>query len=578
MTSLSAPKRAWWKESSVYQIYPSSFKDSNGDGLGDIPGITSKLDYIKALGIDIVWVCPIYKSPQVDMGYDISDYKDIHAPYGTLKDVDDLIDGCHKRGLKFVMDLVVNHTSDQHKWFQEAKSSKDSPYRDYYMWKKPKYDAQGKRQPPNNWGAMWGGSAWEYDEASDEYYLHLFAPEQPDLNWENPKVRAAVHDIMRFWLDKGVDGFRMDVINFISKVPGLPDAEITRPDTQFQSGIKYFACGPRLHEYLLDLGKILKEYNAFSVGEMPGVDDPKDILDAVGFDRGELNMIFHFEIVDMDIGNKGKFSPRKWELSTLKSIVNKWQHFMIENDGWNALYLENHDQSRTVSRWGSDLPEYRVVAAKMFATFLALQSGTVFVYQGQELGMINAPLERDIYEYKDLETLNAWRDMMTEFPDDKELHRITKREINLKSRDNARTPMQWSDEPHAGFSTATPWQRENESYTSINAASQVGVSNSVFEYWAAILRLRKKHKDIFIYGSFQMLDMENDDVFAYTRTFEKETVLVVVNFRAKNVQWKLPKGVELVKEGVLVSSYGGVMEMEGVLSLRPFEAFATFVV
>ncbi|KAH7383712.1 glycoside hydrolase superfamily [Cadophora sp. MPI-SDFR-AT-0126] len=578
MATLSAPKRAWWKESSVYQIYPSSFKDSNGDGLGDIPGITSKLEYIKALGVDIVWVCPIYKSPQVDMGYDISDYKDIHAPYGTLKDVDELIDGCHKRGLKFVMDLVVNHTSDQHKWFQEAKSSKDSPYRDYYMWKKPKYDAQGKRQPPNNWGAMWGGSAWEYDEVSDEYYLHLFAPEQPDLNWENPKVRAAVHDIMRFWLDKGVDGFRMDVINFISKVPGLPDAEITRPDTEFQSGIKYFACGPRLHEYLLGLGKILKEYNAFSVGEMPGVDDPKDILDAVGFDRGELNMIFHFEIVDMDIGDKGKFSPREWKMSTLKSIVNKWQHFMIENNGWNALYLENHDQSRTVSRWGSDLPEYRVVAAKMFATFLALQSGTVFVYQGQELGMINVPLERDISEYRDLETLNAWRDMMAEFPDDEELHRITKREINLKSRDNARTPMQWSDEPHAGFSTAPPWQRENESYTSINASSQVGASNSVFEYWAAILRLRKQHKDIFIYGSFQMLDMEHDDVFAYSRAFDNKTVVIVANFRAENVQWKLPKGVELSKEGVLVSSYGGVMEMEGELSLRPFEAFATFIV
>jgi len=578
MTTLSAPKRAWWKESSVYQIYPSSFKDSNGDGLGDIPGITSKLDYIKALGVDIVWVCPIYKSPQVDMGYDISDYRDIHAPYGTLKDVDELIDECHKRGLKFVMDLVVNHTSDQHKWFQGAQSSKDSPYRDYYMWKKPKYDAQGKRQPPNNWGACWGGSAWEYDEPSDEYYLHLFAPEQPDLNWENPKVRAEVHDIMRFWLDKGVDGFRMDVINFISKVPGLPDAEITRPDTEFQPGIKYFACGPRLHEYLLDLGKILKEYNAFSVGEMPGVEDPKDILDAVGYDRGELNMIFHFEIVDMDIGEKGKFSPRKWEMSTLKSIVNKWQHFMIENDGWNALYLENHDQSRTVSRWGSDLPEYRVVSAKMFATFLALQSGTVFVYQGQELGMINVPLERDISEYRDLETLNAWRDMMAEFPDDEELHKITKREINLKSRDNARTPMQWSDEPHAGFSITTPWQRENESYTSINAAAQVGVSNSVFEYWAAILRLRKKHKDIFIYGSFQMLDMEHNDVFAYTRTFEKETVVVIANFREENVQWKLPQGMKLVKEGVLVSSYGGVMEMEGVLSLRPFEAFATFVV
>ncbi|CZT43865.1 probable alpha-amylase [Rhynchosporium secalis] len=576
--SALTPKRAWWKESSVYQIYPSSFCDSNGDGLGDVPGITSKLDYIQKLGIDIVWVCPIYKSPQVDMGYDISDYKDIHAPYGTLKDVDELIEGCHKRGMKLLMDLVVNHTSDQHEWFKAAKSSKDNPYRDFYMWKKPKYDSEGKRHPPNNWGAVWGGSAWEYDETSDEYYLHIFAPEQPDLNWENPKVRAAVHDIMRFWLDKGVDGFRMDVINFISKVPGLPDAEITRPDTEFQPGIKLYACGPRLHEYLLELGKILEEYNAFSVGEMPGVEDPNEILDAVGFDRRELNMIFHFEIVDMDIGDRGKFSPRKWEMSTLKSIVDKWQHFMIDNDGWNALYLENHDQSRTVSRWGSDLPEYRVVAAKMFATFMALQSGTVFVYQGQELGMINIPPERDISEYKDLETLNAWNDMMAEFPDDKELHRITMKEINLKSRDNARTPMQWSDAKYAGFSSAEPWQRVNESYTSINAAAQVGLSNSVFEYWASILRLRKTHKDIFIYGSFQMLDMENDNVFAYTRTYGKETVLVIANFRAESVEWTLPEAVKLNKEGVLVSTYGGVMEMNGVLSLKPFEAFATFIV
>ncbi|KAJ9665532.1 hypothetical protein H2201_004414 [Coniosporium apollinis] len=574
MGSIHAPvHRAWWKEASVYQIYPASFKDSNGDGLGDVPGIISKLDYIKALGVDMVWVCPIYKSPQVDMGYDISDYEDIHAPYGTVADVEKLIEGLHSRGMKFVMDLVVNHTSDQHKWFQEAKKSKDSEFRDFYIWRKPKYDADGKRQPPNNWAAAWGGSAWEYDEASDEYYLHIFAPEQPDLNWEHPPVREAVYDIIRFWLNKGVDGFRMDVINFISKAPGLPDAAVLQPGKEYHSGAEHFACGPRLHEYLQAIGKILKEYNAFSVGEMPAVHDPKQILNAVAFDRQELNMIFHFELVDMDHGSGGKFTPRPWEMSKWKEIVSKWQYFMIDNDGWNALYLENHDQSRSVSRWGSDLPEFRVACAKMFATFLALQCGTVFVYQGQELGMINIPKDRDVSEYRDLETLNWWNEMLEKHPDDKELHRITKDEIQKKSRDNARTPMQWDNSEHAGFSTGEPWQRVNDTYPECNAEAQVGVKGSVFEYWANVLRLRKSHKDIFIYGDYQLIDPENNDVFAYTRTFRDQTVVVAANFRANNVEWPLPN-ISLKKEEVLISNYGDLVVKDGVVSLRPFEAFA----
>ncbi|KAI1001921.1 Alpha-glucosidase [Podosphaera aphanis] len=568
-------KRAWWKESSVYQIYPASFKDSNGDGLGDIPGIISKLDHIKSLGVDIVWISPIYASPQVDYGYDISDYKDIYPPYGTLADVDELIKQCHERGLKILMDLVVNHTSDQHKWFQEAKKSISNEYRDFYIWRKPKYDQNRQRQPPNNWGCVWGGSAWQYDEASDEYYLHIFAPEQPDLNWENPKVRDAVHDIVRFWLNRGIDGFRMDVINFISKVPGLPDAEVTRPDLQYQPGEKYYACGPRLHEYLLAIGNILKEYNAFSVGEMPHVNDPKEIINAVAFERSELNMIFHFEIVEMDFGDRGKFSPGQWKMPILKGIVNKWQKFMLNNDGWNALYLENHDQSRAVSRWGSDAPEHRAVCAKMFATFLALQSGTVFIYQGQEIGMINIPKERNITDYRDLETLNAWNDMMRDHPDDKELHRITMEEIQKKSRDNARTPVQWDASPYAGFSSAVPWQRENESYTSINAAAQVGVQDSVFEYWAALLRLRKTHTDVFIYGDFDLVDAAHDDIFAYVRTFQPHRVLVVANFRPREIAWKLPSGLQLSTP--LIANYDANRAGE-VLTLRPFEAFACFLV
>ncbi|POS86920.1 glycoside hydrolase [Erysiphe pulchra] len=568
--------RAWWKESSVYQIYPASFKDSNNDGLGDIPGIISKLDYIKSLGIDIVWTCPIFASPQVDYGYDISNYKDIYPPYGTLADVDELIKGCHDRGMKILMDLVVNHTSDQHVWFQESKKSKSNEYRDFYMWRKPKYNINGERQPPNNWAAAWGGSAWKYDETTDEYYLHLFAPEQPDLNWENPKVRNAVHDIIHFWLKRGADGFRMDVINFISKVPELPDAEVVHPHTPWQPGQKYFACGPRLHEYLNAIGKILKEYNAFSVGEMPFVDDPKEIIKAVASDRDELKMIFHFEIVDMDLGDLGKFYPRQWKMSKLKSIVNKWQKFMIDNKGWNANYLENHDQSRSISRWGSDALEHRVVCAKMFATFLALQSGTVFIYQGQEIGMINIPKERDISEYRDIETLNAWNDMMRDYPDDKELHRITMEEIQKKSRDNARTPMQWDKSKFAGFSTKTPWQRENESYLTINAASQVGVKDSVFEHWASLLRLRKKYVDLLIYGDFEMVDNENEDVFAYLRKFENQKVLIVANFRSQEISWKIPDGLDLQKDKILISNYEISLNGE-LLNLRPFEAFACFV-
>ncbi|TQS35351.1 hypothetical protein Golomagni_04230 [Golovinomyces magnicellulatus] len=588
VTSKQSVMRAWWKEASVYQIYPASFKDSNNDGLGDIPGIISKLDYIKSLGIDIIWICPIFASPQVDVGYDISDYREIYPPYGKLSDVDDLIKGCHDRGMKILLDLVVNHTSDQHVWFQESKKDKLNTYRDFYFWRPPKYDADGNRQPPNNWAAMWGGSAWQYDETTDEYYLHLFAPEQPDLNWENPKVREEVHDIIRFWLNRGVDGFRMDVINLISKTPGLPDAEITRPDSLWQCGSEHFAFGPRLHEYLKAIGGILKEYNAFSVGEMPFVKDTEKIIEVVRFDRNELNMIFHFEICDMDIGDSGKFSPRQWRMSTLKEIVNRWETSMITNYGWNALYLENHDQGRSVSRWGSDAPEHRVACAKMFATFLALQSGTVFVYQGQEIGMINIPKERDLSEYRDLETLNAWNElsvlrfppleilMMRDHAENKELLQITRDEIQKKSRDNARTPMQWDATAHAGFSSAPPWQRENESYTSINVAAQVGIKGSVFEYWASTLHIRKTYKDLFVYGDFALVDEDNEDIFAYTRTYEDQQVLIVTNFRSEKILWKVPKGLVLKRENMLINNYD-VSLIGDTLTLRPFEAFACLV-
>jgi glycosidase len=404
MGSIAHNNRAWWKECSVYQVYPASFKDSTGSGTGDLKGIISEVDYLKNLGVDIVWLSPIFESPQIDMGYDISDYKKIDPPYGDISDVDVLKDKLHERGMKLVLDLVVNHTSDQHHWFKESRKSKDNPFRDWYIWKPPRYDAQGNRQPPNNWTGHFQGSAWEYDEATDEYYLHLFCKEQPDLNWENTKVRDAVHDIMRFWLNRGCDGFRLDVINFISKDQSFPDSDRT-----VHPGAEYYACGPRCHEFLQELGAILKEYDAFSVGEMPCVNDEQELIKAVRSDRGELSMIFHFELMDLDHGPQGKFSWRDWPLSELKTTATKWQRFMIDNDGWNALYLENHDQPRSVSRFAHDDPEHREASAKLIAIFLGFQSGTPFIYQGQEIGMTNVPKDWPMEEYKDIDCLNHWK-------------------------------------------------------------------------------------------------------------------------------------------------------------------------
>ncbi|PGH12203.1 hypothetical protein AJ80_06823 [Polytolypa hystricis UAMH7299] len=580
-------KRAWWKESSVYQIYPSSFQDSNGDGIGDIPGIISRLDYFQNLGVDIVWLSPILKSPQVDMGYDISDYYDIHAPYGTREDVDRLIEGLHERGIKYVMDLVVNHTSDQHEWFKQSRSSTENQYRNWYIWRKPKHDAEGNPEPPNNWKSYFGGSAWQLDPTTGEYYLHLFAREQPDLNWENPAVRAAVHDIIRHWLNRGVDGFRMDVINFISKHLDFPDAPITEDSSQpWQDGSMYYACGPRLHEFLGEIGLILKEYDAFSVGEMPCVFDPVEILKAVGFDRHELNMVFQFEIVDIDHGPGGKFSRRKWPLSDLKSIVSKWQTFMHTNEGWNALYLENHDQPRSISRFASQNPEHRTTAGKMLATFLGFQSGTLFIYQGQELGMVNVPETWAIDKFRDIEVLNYWKDLLDAHPNDPDLHNSTLSEIRFKSRDNARTPMQWDSSPHASFTSAdsTPWISVNDDFKTWNAASQVTNPDSIFAYWKQVLRLRKEKADIFVYGDYTLIDGENENIFAYTRSFGSMTALVIANFSSSegNIAWKVPDAVaEILESGrILVANYSDSPKVEAQdqrVIVRPLEAFVAFL-
>ncbi|RDW95191.1 alpha-glucosidase [Coleophoma crateriformis] len=570
--------RAWWKECSVYQIYPCSYKDSNDDGIGDLEGITSKVDYMHKLGVDCVWLSPILKSPQVDMGYDISDYRVIDERYGSLEHVDKLINELKARGMKLLMDLVVNHTSDQHEWFKQSRSSKDNPYRDWYVWRPAKYDKDGNQHPPNNWAAAFQGSVWEWDELTQEYYLHIFAIEQPDLNWENPKVVEAVHAIVRFWLDRGADGFRMDVINFISKDQAFPDAPIVDPDSPWQPGEQFFSAGPRLHEFLGGLGSILKEYNAFSVGEMPCVSDPKEVIKSVGHDRGELNMIFQFQHVDIDHaeGADGRFSPQtpKWPLSTLRNIFETMQKFMYANNGWNALYLENHDQPRSVNRFACGCPKHRAQSSKMLATFLGCQAGTVFVYQGQELGMTNVPVEWGIDEYKDLNTLNHWA-VLNQRTKDPEILKEKMAEYQKKSRDNARTPMQWDTGPHAGFTSSSvqPWMNANTNFNAVNAASQVDDPASPFTYWSSMLATRKKYKDIFVYGDFNLVDETNEDIFAYTRKSEKgETMLVLCNFSPNKVQWK--SDLSGAKDILLSTNGRTLKDVEGIFELSEYEGIA----
>ncbi|KAJ5918336.1 hypothetical protein N7454_010711 [Penicillium verhagenii] len=575
--------RAWWKESSVYQIWPASYKDSNDDGIGDIPGIISQLDYIKNIGVDIVWLCPSYKSPQVDMGYDIADYYSIADEYGTVADVEKLIKGCHDRGMKLLMDLVVNHSSDQHDWFKQSRSSKYNEYRNWYVWKPARYDEEGNRQPPNNWVSHFQGSAWQWDELTEEYYLHLYATEQPDLNWEHPPVRDAVHDIMRFWLDKGCDGFRMDVINFISKDQRFLDAPIKDPRTPWQWGDKWYANGPRLHEYLQGLGKILQEYDAFSVGEMPFVKDEEEVLKAVQFDRHEINMIFNFEHVDIDHGPYDKFEPGSWKLTDLKDFFQRWQTFMYANDGWNALYWENHDQPRCVDRYVHASEENRVVASKMLATALALQSGTPFVYQGQELAMRNVPTSWGIEEYKDLDCLNHWHRILKERPDDTEAHASALAEYQKKSRDNGRTPVQWSSAPNGGFTgpNVKPWMSVNPDFVTINAEAEVKDPNSSYHFWGKVLGLRKKFLDIFVYGDWVLIDQPNQEVFAYTRQYEDDKALVLCNWTERSVDWDpASHGIDGVK-AVLLDNYDTAKAVQqftgGQWSLRPYQA-AVFLV
>ena len=548
-------KRTWWKEAVIYQIYPRSFMDSNGDGIGDLQGIISRLDYLKYLGIDVIWLSPVYKSPNDDNGYDISDYQDIMDEFGTMEDFDELLAAAHARGIKIVMDLVVNHTSDEHQWFVESQKSRDNAYRDYYIWREGK-DAQ---TPPNNWGSCFGGSAWQYDEKTGMYYLHLFSRKQPDLNWDNPKVRGEVFDMMTWWCDKGIDGFRMDVISMISKTKEMPDGK----NGDFGP---YCIHGPNVHHYLREMNeKVLSKYDIMTVGETAGVTTTL-AQQYAGEDAHELDMVFQFEHVDGD-GKYGKWTDEKIPLVTLKETLSRWQTELY-GKAWNSLFWDNHDQPRAVSRFGDDRPMYREVSAKMLATCLHMLQGTPYIYQGEELGMTNYPFQRPS-DFRDIESVNAYREWCSE---GRLSHEVFWPCITFKSRDNARTPVQWDDSPHAGFTTGTPWIAVNPNYTEINAKAETANPDSVFHYYKKLIALRKAYP-VVVYGKYEMMMEDSEELYVYTRAFEKESLLVVCSFCDHDTNFTLP--AEFAGASCLIcnveNEYGNPK-----MTLKPYEAFVLY--
>ena len=550
--------KKWWKESVVYQIYPRSFCDSNGDGIGDLRGIISKLDYLEELGVDVLWLSPIYKSPNDDNGYDISDYRDIMDEFGTLDDFDELLTKAHEHHLKIMLDLVVNHTSDEHKWFMESRSSKDNPYRDYYIWEKGK-----DGNPPNNWDSNFSGSAWEYDETTDMYYLHLFSTKQPDLNWRNEKVREEVYDLMKWWLDKGIDGFRMDVINMISKVKGYPDGKPI-PGSKYGDRLPYVMNGPHVHEYLQEMNhRVLSKYDLITVGEAPCT-SVEDAQKYTGFDRDELNMVFTFEHMDVDADNGLKWTDKKPDLVELKKVFSKWQTG-LDGVGWNSLYLNNHDQPRMVSRFGDDR-KYWKESAKMLAICLHMMQGTPYIYQGEEIGMKNIEFQ-SIEECNDIEAINAYKEYTSDgriSPED------MMRYINKKGRDNARTPMQWNDTENAGFTTGTPWFTVNPNYKEVNVAEQEKDPDSILNFYKHLIQMRKEYP-IIVYGSYKLLYPDHKTAFVYERMLEDEKLLVACNFSAEELELEVPAEFVQKEAELLISNYYEAKISEKLV-LRPYEA------
>ena len=553
----------WWKNSVVYQIYPRSFKDSNGDGFGDLKGIIEKLPYLQNLGIDVIWLSPVFDSPQDDNGYDISDYRKIYAGFGSNEDMDELIGKAHEHGIKIILDLVVNHTSDEHAWFVESRKSKDSKYSDYYIWKDPKADGS----EPNNWGSSFCGSAWEYDEERGQYYLHFYSRKQPDLNWENETVRKEIYDLMKFWMDKGADGWRMDVIASISKDQSFPDYPKT-DGRKYYTG-KYHSNGPRLHEFIHEMNReVLSKYDCMTVGEAPG-STPEVARLFTDPEREELNMIFTFEHMNIDripgsVNRKWELKP--FDLRDLKRVMSEWQN-KLYNKGWNALYFENHDQPRVISRWGNDTT-YREECAKAYATVLHGMQGTPYVYQGEELGMTNAYFHK-LEDYKDIESIQYYTELTDAGlmePD------YMMKCLMLRSRDNARTPMQWDGSEKAGFTDGEPWIKINPNCKEINAASQLDDLDSIFHYYQKLIALRKE-KDIIVYGEFEPLCREDDQIFAYTRKLDEERLLTVCNFSEQSAEFEVP--AEFEGSRCLITNLDRKV-FAGKVVLKPYEAFVLY--
>ena len=548
----------WWKNAVVYQIYPRSFKDSNGDGIGDLEGIYEKLDYLAELGIDVIWMSPVYKSPNDDNGYDISDYQDIMDDFGTMDDFDRVLKKAHSLNIKIMMDLVVNHTSDDHKWFIESKKSKDNPYHDYYMWADP--DKNGN--PPNRWESCFSGSAWEYVESVGQFYLHSFSRKQPDLNWDNPKVREEVFKMMTWWCDKGIDGFRMDVISMISKYPGLPDGP--------ENGNGYTgntSCdGPNIHKYLREMNeKVLSKYRLITVGECPGV-NAEQAKKYANIDGSELDMIFQFEHVSgsaLKPCHHGKWDGEAMTMPELRANFTKWQKD-LEGCAWNSLFLSNHDQPRCVSRFGNDSEQYRELSAKMLATMTHFQKGTPYVYQGEELGMTNAYME-NIADYRDIESLNAYKELTTKENIPAE---TVMGYIKAVGRDNARTPMQWDASDNGGFTSGTPWLQVNKNYKTINADAQVNDPDSVFAYYKKLIALRHTN-EVMVNGVYDVLIPDHPQIYAYTRTLGDKQLLVLCNDSDTNaaIPAELQEKIHAAKN-ILIQNYKDTDES----TLRPYEA------
>lgn len=556
----------WWKDATVYQIWPASYKDSNGDGVGDIPGIISTLDYVKSLGTDVIWLSPMYDSPQDDMGYDISNYEKVYPKYGTLEDMDKLIEGTHKRGMKLILDLVINHTSTEHDWFKQSRSSKTDPKRDWYIWKPARYDAEGNRHPPNNWVSHFSGSAWAYDETTDEYYLHLFAESQPDLNWENEETRKAIYkSALSFWFEKGIDGFRIDTAGMYSKVQSFPDAPIVFPDSEWQPCQKYFQNGPRIHEFHKEMfASVTSKYDAMTVGEV-GHSPREDSLKYVSAKEKEMNMMFLFDAVEVGSNPSDRFIYDGYKLTDFKNAVQNQSSFIEGTDAWSTVFYENHDQPRSITRFGNDSTKYRVKSGKLLALLQSTLSGTLYIYQGQEIGMTNLPRSWSIDEYLDINTINYYKEFKAKYGDNKEKMDKLMDNINLLARDHARSPVQWDDSQNAGFSTGKPWMRVNDNYKEINVASQVSDPNSLFSFWKQSLKIRKEYKDLLIYGSFKILDKENQKTFTYVKEAAGQRAYIVLNFTSESLKFENLDGgkLELVHSNVNVEDESTLSPYEG---------------